>query len=283
MKKLTAVFVLAFVFVLCGFVSAQQTKEFKTYYKYDALNRLTNVVYDNGLEISYTYDAMGNRLSERMNTNRLKAKTPIVATTETARQKSAISKIQKLVLNHPEPLVREKLLELIKSGKVLFAANNVLPEMSSSCEQNNGKDQVLLWYNIDFLLDVPEIKISTDKEDYLTLCLYHEAVHIDDHFSGKYVLLPLISDKELKEPAAKSLWNMEWSAVTKEWELAKKMKKPYLVPVIYNATKEGESRKTFLQGFYQLQMTGNASALNPTLRAGFRSRYEAELAKLPSN
>ena len=30
-------------------------------YEYDALNRLTRVVYDNGIQIAYTYDKVGNR------------------------------------------------------------------------------------------------------------------------------------------------------------------------------------------------------------------------------
>jgi YD repeat-containing protein len=36
-------------------------------YEYDALNRLTRVVYDNGTAISYTYDKVGNR-TQRVST-----------------------------------------------------------------------------------------------------------------------------------------------------------------------------------------------------------------------
>jgi YD repeat-containing protein len=32
-------------------------------YRYDELNRLVAAVYDNGQEISYTYDAAGNQIS----------------------------------------------------------------------------------------------------------------------------------------------------------------------------------------------------------------------------
>ncbi len=193
----------------------------------------------------------------------------------------AIQKIQQEVLNHPEPLVREKLLDWIKTGKVLFAANNLLPETAVSVEQNKGKDQVLLWYNITFLLEVPNVVTPVDKQAYLWLALYHESVHIDDHFSGRFSLMPLLSDVTVsEEKTAQRIWDMEWSAVSKEWELAKRLKKPELVPVIYEATKNGETPQTFLQGFYQLRMTGNAVALNSKLSAGITSRYHEELAKL---
>lgn len=192
----------------------------------------------------------------------------------------AIQKIQQEVLSHPEPLVREKLFEWITTSRVLFAANNLLPEMSSSLEQIKGKAQVLLWYNINFLLEVPGIS-SEDKQTYLQLVLYHESVHIDDHFSGKLPLIPLLSEGTVpEEKTAQKMWDMEWSAVSKEWELAKKLGKPKLVPVIYEATKNGETPRTFLEGFYRLQMTGNAVALNSKLSAGITLRYQEELAKL---
>jgi hypothetical protein len=189
-------------------------------------------------------------------------------------------KISRLVDSHPEPLVHKKLLGWLKSGRVQFAANNVLPEMSASLEQINGKGQVLLWYNYNFLLQVPQVP-PADKDDYLRLVLYHEAVHIDDHFAGRLPLGPIrpIGPMSFSQ-LAQATWDKEWSAVSKEWALAKKIQKPYLVPMIYNATRKGENRKSFLEGFYQLQMTGNAVALNHALGAEFTARYKKELAKL---
>ena len=35
-------------------------------YEYDANNRLTRVTYSNGVTVSYTYDALGNRLSKKV-------------------------------------------------------------------------------------------------------------------------------------------------------------------------------------------------------------------------
>ena len=35
-------------------------------YTYDNMNRLTEVVYDNGATVSYTYDALGNRTSKKV-------------------------------------------------------------------------------------------------------------------------------------------------------------------------------------------------------------------------
>lgn len=46
------------------FVSLQTFAQGTTKYKYDENNRLTQVTYSNGVTISYTYDALGNRLSK---------------------------------------------------------------------------------------------------------------------------------------------------------------------------------------------------------------------------
>lgn len=49
------------IFALGNFVSVSTAAPF--IYSYDSLNRLTNVNYGNGAVISYTYDAVGNRLT----------------------------------------------------------------------------------------------------------------------------------------------------------------------------------------------------------------------------
>ena len=40
---------------------------FGTQYRYDNLHRLTRVIYDNGMQITYTYDEVGNR-TQRVST-----------------------------------------------------------------------------------------------------------------------------------------------------------------------------------------------------------------------
>ncbi len=39
---------------------------FSTTYTYDNLNRLKKVVYDNGITVTYSYDALGNRISKKV-------------------------------------------------------------------------------------------------------------------------------------------------------------------------------------------------------------------------
>jgi YD repeat-containing protein len=280
MKKLT--FVLFAALLLC--VDYVQAQGVTIKFQYDALNRPTNIIHPDGATTSYTYDAVGNRLTETFTPSKSGGITsnssPIIMQQEA---NQAMLVIKQAVLKHPEPLVREKLFGWIDTRKVLFAANNILPEMSSSLEQVKGKDQVLLWYNITFILTVPNVN-EADKQAYLQLALYHEAVHIDDHFSGRLSLGPLVPEKPMSpENMAQNIWDREWSAITKEWALAKKMKKPYLVPVIDTATslRNVENSRTFLEGFYKLQLQGNATALNPALTAGFTKRYKQELVKLP--
>lgn len=194
----------------------------------------------------------------------------------------AIQKVQQAVLNHPEPIVREVLLNWITSGRVLFAANTILPEMLASLEKVKGKDQVLLWYNINFVLNgLPEVA-PADKQDYLRLVLYHECIHLDDHFSGRLLLYPMVEEdiSMSKVDYSNIIWDREWSAVAKEWQFAKRLGKPYLVPEIFGATKNGDTPRNFLEGFYNLQMHGIAVAVNPSHIAGMKARYQAERAKL---
>ena len=46
------------------FAAIQTFAQNKVNYEYDLLNRLTKVTYSNGVSISYTYDALGNRISK---------------------------------------------------------------------------------------------------------------------------------------------------------------------------------------------------------------------------
>lgn len=48
------------------FVTLQAFGQGTVKYEYDALNRLTQVTYGNGVTVNYTYDALGNRLSKKV-------------------------------------------------------------------------------------------------------------------------------------------------------------------------------------------------------------------------
>ena len=53
-----SIIIIAGISVLLSFVSVAHS----TNYDYDSLNRLTKVTYDGGFQISYSYDAVGNRI-----------------------------------------------------------------------------------------------------------------------------------------------------------------------------------------------------------------------------
>ena len=59
--KRRIIYTLAFIFA-----SLQTFAQSTVKYEYDALNRLTQVTYGNGVTVSYTYDALGNRLSKKV-------------------------------------------------------------------------------------------------------------------------------------------------------------------------------------------------------------------------
>ena len=196
----------------------------------------------------------------------------------------ALPKLQGAILSHPEALVREQLYAWLGDGRVKFATNNILPEMSVSLEKMGGKDQVLLWYNLGFVLQgIPEVA-PVDRDDYLKLVLFHGVAQIQEHFNGKTRLIPVVPVGPVSEDSiAQTIWDLEWIGVTKEWELAKKLKKPYLVPVIAAATRNGETPRSFLNGFYLLQMGSHSVEFNRGLMAGFTARYKKELAKLAAS
>jgi YD repeat-containing protein len=52
------------VLLLCGLICAIPAFADTATYNYDAMNRLTQVKYTDGTTIKYTYDKMGNRLTE---------------------------------------------------------------------------------------------------------------------------------------------------------------------------------------------------------------------------
>jgi YD repeat-containing protein len=63
--------------VILVFITCLAPSAFGTQYKYDNLHRLTRVIYDNGMQITYTYDEVGNR-TQRIST--LQADTSIDGT-----------------------------------------------------------------------------------------------------------------------------------------------------------------------------------------------------------
>ncbi|MEQ1500435.1 MAG: hypothetical protein ABL917_03645 [Parcubacteria group bacterium] len=193
----------------------------------------------------------------------------------------SVMRLKSLVLAHPEPLVREKLYKWVDNGTVKFAPSVQLQEMVTSVEVMNGKKQILIWYNLDFLFRVPDITNQADKESYLRLVLYHEAVHVEEHLNGRHVISSLVATGPVSnEYMANYIWDTEWPAVSKEWVFAKKMRIPHLVPMIAVATLRGDNPRNFLQGFYELQMSGNAIKANPKIGPGLTARYKLELAKL---
>jgi YD repeat-containing protein len=67
-KQLSTILFSAFLVLFIGFPSVT----LGTKYAYDELNRLIQVRYDDGTIVKYTYDAMGNRLTQEIIPNQHK-------------------------------------------------------------------------------------------------------------------------------------------------------------------------------------------------------------------
>lgn len=192
-----------------------------------------------------------------------------------------IAKLTSLCMTHPEPLVREKLFDWVRTEVVQFAPSLSVQEMAVSYEMVNEKLQTIVWYNPIFILNTPQIVNVPDKEFYLWLVLYHEAVLVDEHLSGRHRLGPIVVKGPVSPSSiANSIWEAEWPAVKKEWEFAKKFGKPHLVPVIADAVGDGNNEEDFLNGFYILQVNGPGAMANPSIRESLTVRYMREVKKL---
>lgn len=195
-----------------------------------------------------------------------------------------IAKLTSLCMTHPEPLVREKLFNWVRTDVVQFAPSYNIDEMAVSHEMVNGKLQTIVWYNPIFILNTPQITSVPDKEFYLWLVLYHEAVLVDEHLSGRHRLGPIVVKGPVSPSSiANQIWDAEWSAVKKEWELAKKLGKPHLVPAIADAVGDGDNEEDFLDGFYILQVNGPGAMANPSIRESLTVRYIKEVKQLQNN
>jgi hypothetical protein len=153
--------------------------------------------------------------------------------------------------------------------------------MAVSYEMVVGKLQTIIWYNPVFILNTPQITSAPDKEFYLWLVLYHEAVLVDEHLSGRHRLGPIVVSGPVSPSSiANDIWDAEWPAVKKEWELAKKLGKPHLVPAIADAVGDGDNDENFLFGFYNLQFNGIGALANPSIKESITARYNREVRKI---
>ncbi len=105
-----------FVIILCVFAVAAKAQTFQ----YDAKNQLTKVTYSNGASISYTYDAVGNRISE----------TSSIATQAVVAKTFAAAVIESKLTIRPNPvnnlLYVDGLTKNINSFEVVNAAGIVV-------------------------------------------------------------------------------------------------------------------------------------------------------------
>jgi hypothetical protein len=153
--------------------------------------------------------------------------------------------------------------------------------MAVSYEMVVGKLQTIIWYNPVFIMDTPQIKSAPDKEFYLWLVMYHVAVLVDEHLSSRHRLGPIVVSGPVSPSSiANDIWDAEWPAVKKEWELAKKFGKPYLVPTIADAVGDGDNDEDFLDGFYLLQVNSPGVMANPSIKESITARYIREVKKL---
>lgn len=196
-----------------------------------------------------------------------------------------IKKMMEIATHHPEPLVREKLGAWVDGGTVQLGANNAMSDMSVSRDVYNGRVLIMIFYNPVNFIRLPGTSLNeADKDRLRQLMLYHQAVKVDEHMSGRLAIPPgmmLNPPPKVLEAFNRWLWEAEWIAVEKDWALVKKWGKTYLMPEMEGATRNGESPRSFLEGFYAIQLKREEYRLSPANFTTITARYKAELAKLP--
>jgi hypothetical protein len=186
-------------------------------------------------------------------------------------------RMDQAIANHPEPLVRENLRHWLREGLVRRFSTNEVADIGVVEFEEEGKKEVRLVYKLSFIFGAAFPNLS-DRNTVLALRLYHVAVHLDDHFSGRIPLPSLVRDGP--DVPARLIWNMELSATLKERVLAIKLGRPELMRTIHTVTRKEETPEKVLEGFLEMMLMSDDVRNRPELAEEFRALYKEELAKL---
>ncbi len=196
--------------------------------------------------------------------------------------------LRDLIKNHPDEELRAELDRWIREGAVYLTEQleGRPAEMVVGLVPVGADHKPVVMMNPEWLTGTAGRDATTDRR-YKELVVYHEYIHLKDHFNGTHPLMlmsidPIRAQAERVE-RAQSIWIAEYRAVRAEWEYAKRMGLQELMSDILRATVEfGGEERGVLEAFHR-RLTSNQSRVTSTpdlFRATWDDMYAAELRRL---
>jgi hypothetical protein len=189
-----------------------------------------------------------------------------------------------MIQAHPDQQFRSDMTTWYKSGRYLIDVVPELPGDLGSEYQCLADDPKSCWpvllISSQFFASTSLEPITPPEKEAQAIrlekyaALYHEYIHLKNHFAGKYPLNSGINKKPVEEQAAYH-WGTEWDAFTGQWQFLKRMGAEY---VFFNSPSAALGEAAFLEKFYKnLQKYPHFGKLRPY----FEQRYREQKKLLP--
>lgn len=203
---------------------------------------------------------------------------PVVEPTEV--MKKAESALETLIREHPHPEVSKTLDRWIRDKRVYlsFSGDSMPPDITVNFSLWGKRRVPVLVANPDFLLSRRRLSRDDEKVDR-ELILFHEYVHLRDHFSGTIKLRRQPRTESEITDYAKFLWRSESSAFHAQWHYARERGLTHLMPWFEAAIYQYGEKRGMLEAVHRT-LSENVLLEKERLRKVWGGMYRAELAKL---
>ena len=187
--------------------------------------------------------------------------------------------LRDLLENHPSPDVRGELQRWIKEKTIAYSisADAITHQMSVILYAVDGKLSPVLVINPKWFLN----SISGDEKrdrHYKELVLYHEYIHLRDHFRGEIKLLPLqLARADVEQNLAEyaqRFWRAEYSARKAEVAFALEQGWGDVLDAPWNRADVQQDERKFLDAFFDLMGKTDQNVSDEKLLPRFRSSWQ---------
>lgn len=177
---------------------------------------------------------------------------PIYSSAQAQQMPEQEQYIRQLVGSHPNTELRTVLGNWLRQGTVKIFVDPKVQFLAANLGHYQDKPQTkfpVIAVNPEYSY-ITDVKRDSDILVKRYLQIYHEYIHIKNHFSGKF---PLGGNDEGRTVSqqAKFYWDAEWDASVQHWALARTLRAMHVLN--QGTPKQGFSNESLwlLQGFYE--------------------------------
>lgn len=183
-----------------------------------------------------------------------------------------------LIQSHPDPELRRDIFEWLREKRLLLTFSWPILPGDMSLDVHDGNLYLII--NPSYILEIAHIDSKIDRERK-ELVLSHEYVHLQDHFSGLFLIKPsFLLPEENVEDRAEHAWRMEFRAEQGEWAKAKKLNRTYLYPEYIKGIETYGEELGFLVVFHKFMQSSPQRAVSPEILEVWDKIFEREKALL---